>query len=359
MNKFYHEVLISKVFFRRRIISWFKANQRDLPWRIKNDKLNYPYRVLVSEFMLQQTVVKTVIPYFNNFIKRWPNIKELSKAEENEILLYWQGLGYYSRARNLLKTAMIVQRQYNGIIPNTEEKLIQLPGIGVYASAAICAIAFNKPSIVIDGNIKRVIARYCGIKGTLDSNKDIIADAASELASPKDNELYSQGLMELGAMICRPKNPLCNECKVKENCQSFINNLQNNIPEPKKKVLKRKLYCSSFLVFMDSRYILLKKRTEKILQNQWELPSSKWLKSEQTSITQLTPVKNLNWKKSDILDQHLFSHIDLKTRLYFSEISSTKKIIKKDNLQWIDLNDLNKYPLTLISKKALKKYELI
>ena len=359
MDKFYHEALISKVFFRNRVISWFKRNQRDLPWRIKKDKSNYPYRVLVSEFMLQQTVVKTVIPYFNRFIIKWPNIEALSKAKENEILIYWQGLGYYSRAKNLLKTAKIIQKQYNGKVPNSEEKLIQLPGIGSYASAAVRAIAYNKPSVVVDGNIKRVIARYCGLKGTLDININLIINAASKLASQKDNELYSQGLMELGAVICKPKNPLCNECKVKKNCQSFINKLQNQIPEPKKRTIKKKLYCSSFLVLMDNRFILLKKRSEKILQNQWELPSTKWLRSEPISVNQLTPIKDLDWKKSNILDRHLFSHIDLKTRIYFSEVNSKKNIISNNGLKWVDINNLSKYPSTLMCKKALRKYKLI
>ena len=190
MNKFYHEALNSKVFFRNRIILWFKRNQRNLPWRNKKDKSNYPYRVLVSEFMLQQTVVKTAIPYFNKFLKKWPDIKALSRAKENEILLYWQGLGYYSRARNLLQTAKIIQKKYNGNVPNSEYELIQLPGIGSYASAAICAIAYNKPSVVIDGNIKRVLARYCGLKGTLDINSSLIINAASKFASKRDNELY-------------------------------------------------------------------------------------------------------------------------------------------------------------------------
>jgi len=359
MNKAYHDVINSKVIFQNNLISWFKNNKRTLPWRDKSDKSNYPYRVMVSEFMLQQTVVKTVIPFFNRFVHKWQNVKSLSRASEDELLKHWQGLGYYSRARNLLKTAKIISRDFNGIIPNNQDELIRLPGIGEYASAAILAIAYNKPSVVIDGNIKRVISRYLGIKGTLESNKKIIENAAQKLSVEKNNQNYSQGMMELGALVCTPKSPSCEICPVSETCISYKLNIQNQVPEPKKSMKKKKLYCSSVLLLKNNKDILLKKRTSKILNNQWDLPSSEWSNQEVDEITGLCLIKNIKYKKSNELYRHIFSHIDLKIRIYFGKIKSSK--IEKNNksYKWVSLDELDKYPTTLICRNILRNYKLI
>ena len=359
MNKAYHDVINSKVIFQNNLISWFKNNKRTLPWRDKSDKSNYPYRVMVSEFMLQQTVVKTVIPFFNRFVHKWQNVRSLSRASEDELLKHWQGLGYYSRARNLLKTAKIISRDFNGIIPNNQDELIRLPGIGEYASAAILAIAYNKPSVVIDGNIKRVISRYLGIKGTLESNKKIIENAAQKLSVEKNNQNYSQGMMELGALVCTPKSPSCEICPVSETCISYKLNIQNQVPEPKKSIKKKKLYCSSVLLLKNNKDILLKKRTSKILNNQWDLPSSEWSNQEVDEITGLCLIKNIKYKKSNELYRHIFSHIDLKIRIYFGKIKSSK--IEKNNksYKWVSLDELDKYPTTLICRNILRNYKLI
>jgi A/G-specific adenine glycosylase len=314
---------------------------------------------MVSEFMLQQTVVKTVIPFFNRFVHKWQNVRSLSRASEDELLKHWQGLGYYSRARNLLKTAKIISRDFNGIIPNNQDELIRLPGIGEYASAAILAIAYNKPSVVIDGNIKRVISRYLGIKGTLENNKKIIENAAQKLSVEKNNQNYSQGMMELGALVCTPKSPSCEICPVSETCISYKLNIQNQVPEPKKSIKKKKLYCSSVLLLKNNKDILLKKRTSKILNNQWDLPSSEWNNQEVDEITGLCLIENIKYKKSKDLYRHIFSHIDLKIRIYFGKIKSSK--IEKNNksYKWVSLNELDKYPTTLICRNILKNYKLI
>ena len=268
MHKSYHEAINSKEIFQNNLISWFKKNKRALPWRDKSSKTNYPYRVMVSEFMLQQTVVKTAIPFFDRFIKKWHDLKSLSMASEEELLIYWQGLGYYARARNLLKTAIIINKNFNGIIPRNQDDLMRLPGIGSYASAAIVAIAFNKPAVVIDGNVRRVISRFLGLQGTLVDNKRMIEEAASILSVKKNNEYYSQGMMELGALVCKPKSPLCSQCPVVKKCVSYKLKIQDQVPEAKKRNKKKKLYCSSALILDNNENILLKKRESKILQDQ-------------------------------------------------------------------------------------------
>ena len=186
--------------FNSTLVSWYSENKRDLPWR--NSKT--PYNIWLSEIILQQTQVKQGLPYYEKFIFNFPTLYDLASASETEILKLWQGLGYYSRARNLLKTAIILSENFDGIIPKNQDELIKLPGIGSYASAAIIAIAFIKPAVVIDGNIKRVISRYLGFLGTLEDNKSIIEEAANTLSVKKNNEYYSQGMMELGALICKP-----------------------------------------------------------------------------------------------------------------------------------------------------------
>ena len=359
MHRSYHEAINSKVVFQNNVISWFKNNKRILPWRDKRDKSNYPYRVMVSEFMLQQTVVKTVIPFFNKFIKKWHDLKSLSQASEEELLLHWQGLGYYSRARNLLKTAIIISENFDGIIPKNQDELIKLPGIGSYASAAIIAIAFNKPAVVIDGNIKRVISRYLGFHGTLEDNKSIIEEAANTLSVKKNNEYYSQGMMELGALICKPKSPLCSQCPVVKECVSYKLKIQDQVPEAKKRNKKKKLYCSSTLILDNNENILLKKRETKILQDQWDLPSTEWKGQEIREVIKPFPQLELEYERSKKLYNHIFSHIDLKTRVYFSKIKSKERKLNNDLYKWVSLKKINKYPTTLICRNILKNYNLI
>ena len=359
MHKSYHEAINSKGIFQNNLILWFKKNKRTLPWRDKSSKTNYPYRVMVSEFMLQQTVVKTAVPFFNRFIKKWHDLKSLSMASEEELLIYWQGLGYYSRARNLLKTAIIINKNFNGIIPRNQDDLMRLPGIGSYASAAIVAIAFNKPAVVIDGNVRRVISRFLGLQGTLVDNKRMIEEAASILSVKKNNEYYSQGMMELGALVCKPKSPLCSQCPVVKKCVSYKLKIQDQVPEAKKRNKKKKLYCSSALILDNNENILLKKRESKILQDQWDLPSTEWKDSEIGEVFRPFSQLDIEYEKSKELYKHIFSHIDLKTRVYFSKIKTKERKLNDGLYKWVSLKKINKYPTTLICRNILKDYNLI
>ena len=359
MHKSYHEAINSKGIFQNNLILWFKKNKRTLPWRDKSSKTNYPYRVMVSEFMLQQTVVKTAIPFFNRFIKKWHDLKSLSMASEEELLIYWQGLGYYSRARNLLKTAIIINKNFNGIIPRNQDDLMRLPGIGSYASAAIVAIAFNKPAVVIDGNVRRVISRFLGLQGTLEDNKRMIEEAANILSVKKNNEYYSQGMMELGALVCKPKSPLCSQCPVVKKCVSYKLKIQDQVPAAKKRNKKKKLYCSSALILDNNENILLKKRESKILQDQWDLPSTEWKDSEIGEVFRPFSQLDIEYEKSKELYKHIFSHIDLKTRVYFSKIKTKERKLNDGLYKWVSLKKINKYPTTLICRNILKDYNLI
>ena len=204
-----------------KLLGWYKRNARELPWRkIKNKNLPNPYYILVSEFMLQQTTVNTVIPRFNEFINIWPSLKDLSNTSESKILKFWSGLGYYARAKNLLKTAKLIEKKYNSKISKDYNNLIQLPGIGDYTAKAILSIAYDKPVIPIDANIKRIISRIYGINK---SNKDLLSkvDKFSNILHSKNISNFIQSLMDYGSLICLPNKPKCEKCIIKNDCLAF------------------------------------------------------------------------------------------------------------------------------------------
>ena len=205
----------------KKILYWYDNNKRILPWRKRVSKKQTQYFTLVSEFMLQQTQVKTVIPYFNNFINKIPNLKKLSNVSETKLMKNWEGLGYYSRARNLKETAKKIISEFNGELPSTIEELKTLPGIGDYTSRAIMAIAFNKPIIPLDGNVERILKRVFYLRNDNEIIKDNIINKKSFFGKSNRPSDYAQAIMEIGALICKPLNPLCLECPISKNCNSF------------------------------------------------------------------------------------------------------------------------------------------
>ena len=205
----------------KKILNWYDLNKRSLPWRKNVSLQKRQYYTLVSEFMLQQTQVATVIPFFNRFIKNIPTLKLLAKVQNKKLLKLWEGLGYYSRAKNLKKTAQTVTKNFKGKIPNNYEDLLSLPGVGNYTASAILAIAFNKPYIPLDGNIERVLKRYLYLKKESEIKKDKLDQKKSIFGTCKRSSDYAQALMEIGALICKPTKPLCNQCPIQKKCMSF------------------------------------------------------------------------------------------------------------------------------------------
>jgi A/G-specific adenine glycosylase len=200
--------------FRRRLLAWYVRNRRELPWRLDPK----PYHIWISEIMLQQTRVSTVIPYYRKFLERFPDVGSLAAASEEEVLAHWAGLGYYSRARNLLRAARIVLSQYHGVFPARIEEVGQLPGIGRYTAGAICSIAFNRPEPIVDGNVRRVLSRICGFRKPRPDS--FFWSMASELVTPHRASEFNQALMEIGALICTPSDPKCSECPVFGLCRA-------------------------------------------------------------------------------------------------------------------------------------------
>ena len=252
--------------FARLLIEWYHEHKRDLPWRNTND----PYLIWISEIILQQTRVAQGYAYYQRFIERFPNLESLAAAEENEVLKYWQGLGYYSRARNLHQAAISV----NGVFPVRYEDILKLKGVGIYTAAAICSFAYNQPHAVVDGNVYRVLSRFFGVNEPIDSGKGkkIFASLAHDLLDKVQPALYNQAIMDFGALQCTPLSPDCTVCPFKNRCFAFNHNIVSSLPikQNKTKTSERFFY---YLLIRDNGDIYLNKRTENdIWKNLYELP---------------------------------------------------------------------------------------
>lgn len=252
--------------FARLLIEWYHEHKRDLPWRNTND----PYLIWISEIILQQTRVAQGYAYYQRFIERFPNLESLAASEENEVLKYWQGLGYYSRARNLHQAAISV----NGVFPVRYEDILKLKGVGIYTAAAICSFAYNQPHAVVDGNVYRVLSRFFGVNEPIDSGKGkkIFASLAHDLLDKIQPALYNQAIMDFGALQCTPLSPDCTVCPFKNRCFAFNHNMVSSLPikQNKTKTSERFFY---YLLIRDNGNIYLNKRTENdIWKNLYELP---------------------------------------------------------------------------------------
>ena len=255
---------MSDTFVTKNILKWYDLNKRSLPWRKNVSKEKRQYNTLISEFMLQQTQVATVIPYFNKFVKEIPNIKKLASVDNKKLIKLWEGLGYYSRARNLKKAAQSVIKNFNGVIPDNFDDLKSLSGIGDYTANAILAIAFNKPHIPLDGNVERIIKRYLYLKKEKEIQKENLIEKKSILGFSNRSSDYAQALMEFGALVCKPTNPLCCQCPITKKCKSFKKkdfNLTKNSKKYKDKYFLLKVYKKN------QKYLLIKNTKFNFLKN--------------------------------------------------------------------------------------------
>lgn len=255
--------------FTQTILSWYDQGHRDLPWRRTQD----PYRIWISEIMLQQTRAETVVSYYERFLSRYPTVQNLASAPEEELLKAWEGLGYYSRARSLQKAAKEIVARYGGQLPADLEKLRALPGIGDYTAGAIASIAFGIPAAAVDGNVERVLCRWDAIKdevGTPTVRRQIAARAQA-LVPPDRPGAFANAMMEMGATMCTPKNPKCLLCPVREGCMGFAQGIAQELPRKAKKKAQRVENRAVLLVFCDNR-VLIVKRQEKLLGGLFVFP---------------------------------------------------------------------------------------
>ena len=277
----------------KKILYWYDNNKRSLPWRSQCSAKQKEYFTIVSEFMLQQTQVKTVIPYFNKFLKNIPNFQSLAKVNEGKLLKHWQGLGYYSRAKNLKKSAKMVIDNYNGRLPNNFEELKKLPGVGDYTASAISAIAFNKKIIPLDGNIERVLKRILNLKTQEEIKKENLHKQKKIFGQTSRSSDYAQALMEIGALLCKPRNPHCEQCPITKNCLSFKKK-DFEIKKKDKKIID-KFYLAT-LYKNNNQFLLIKNEKFNFLKNLLIFP----MKEITHSDSLLKYDKKLNVKMSNM-----------------------------------------------------------
>ncbi|MFJ7669348.1 A/G-specific adenine glycosylase [Lysinibacillus sp. NPDC097195] len=293
--------------FRQSLVEWFEEEKRDLPWRHTKD----PYKIWVSEVMLQQTRVDTVIPYYNRFMESFPTLELLAEAPQEYLLKHWEGLGYYSRARNLQAGVREVLENYGGIVPDNRHEISKLKGVGPYTAGAILSIAYNKPEHAVDGNVMRVLSRVLNIHDdiALPKTKKIFETAVDELIDPQNPSSFNQGLMELGALICSPTSPKCLLCPVRDYCTAFHEGQPETLPVKSKKVKMKHIFFDVFVCEDDNGRILMEQRpSEGLLANMWQFPMVEQNENAFEIFVQQYEIEPQ--AKQDILTfKHVFSHL--------------------------------------------------
>jgi len=261
---------LDKLIFKNLLLRWYEKNKRELPWRNSKDA----YRIWLSEIILQQTRINQGLPYYEKFLQSYQDIHALARASENEVLRTWQGLGYYSRARNMLKCAKIIVERYQGVFPSRYSELIELPGIGPYTAAAIASISFDQPTPVIDGNVYRVLSRIFGIKNDIQmaASKHIFKKLAEELISFEKPGDYNQAIMEFGALHCTPVNPKCDLCLFSEHCYAYRHNMQAELPLRLKRGRNHKRYFHYCVIHCDQQIFMKKRNTKDIWLGLYDFP---------------------------------------------------------------------------------------
>ena len=285
----------------KKILNWYDNNKRKLPWRNHLSKKQLQYFTLVSEFMLQQTQVKTVIPYFENFIKKISNLEKLANVSDSKLMKCWEGLGYYSRAKNLKKTAIKIVSEFGGSLPSTIDELKSLPGVGDYTSRAIMAIAFNKQIIPLDGNVERLIKRIFYLRKNRELSKKNIIEKKNFFGKSSRSSDYAQAIMEIGALICKPLNPLCFECPISKNCKSYK---KNNFEIKSKNKFNKIKYFEAKIYQNKNKYLLIKNNKFKFLKNLLIFPMKEVKKNKfNTSISKKINIKMSNMNMRIVLNE--------------------------------------------------------
>lgn len=341
--------------FSKKLITWYLDNKRDLPWR----KTKNPYFVWLSEIILQQTRIAQGLSYYLKFAENFPTIFDLAKADESKVLKLWQGLGYYSRARNLHYTAKKIVKEYNGEFPSTYKDIIELKGIGDYTASAISSICFDEPNAVVDGNVYRVLSRFFGVETAINSSKGIkeFKILAQSLIDEDQPGVFNQAIMDFGSIQCKPKNPNCMFCPFSESCFAYQKNKIENLPFKEKKLKIKKRYLNFLVTKTENKKTYIQKREGKgIWQGLYQFPiveSNKLLTKEELLITEefnnLYPYKTTLslFNKKEII--HKLSHQHLHSQFWIIETSK----IEEAQTDW---NEIEKYAVPVLISRFLNEY---
>jgi len=309
---------------RAALLAWYDAGARDLPWRVRpaahaaGERAD-PYRVWLSEVMLQQTTVPHATPYFLKFLHLWPTIVDLAAADDAAVMAAWAGLGYYARARNLLACARAVAKQHGGRFPETEAGLLALPGLGPYTAAAVAAIAFDRPANVVDGNVERVMSRLFAMEEPLPAGKPKLKRLAADLVKDDRPGDWAQALMDLGAVICRPKAPLCDRCPVAAHCAARARGDQDSFPRRSAKPERPHRYGVAYLLTRGDEVALIRRPPKGLLGGMLALPTSDWRAQSWADHEALAAAPAAAaWRPAGEVD-HVFTHFSLNLRLLRAE----------------------------------------
>jgi A/G-specific adenine glycosylase len=341
--------------FSSALLSWYRENKRGLPWRDTGD----PYKLWISEVMLQQTTVQTVIPYYQKWILRFPDIASLNRATEQNVLKMWEGLGYYKRVKNLLQAARIITTRYQGFIPREYKQLIELPGFGPYTAAAVLSIAYGQPYPVMDANVKRVGMRLLKLtNGSIRNREKKIMNYFTSEIIKVDPGQFNQAVMELGALICLPRNPSCLHCPVSGFCLAYKSGVQEVIPLPKKKNYK-KIDAVIGLIQKQERYFIQQRPQKGLLAGLWEFPGGKKRKEESLEAALRREIKEETGMEviqtvPYITVRHAYTQFQVKLHAYICTVESFPEKLKSHQ-RWATLKDMKQIPFPSGSVKIIRR----
>lgn len=342
--------------FRRALLTWYRATARDLPWRRTRD----PYAIWLSESMLQQTRVETVVAYYERFLAAFPTVAALARAPLERVLKLWEGLGYYTRARALHRAARVIVAERGGVLPTTSTEWEVLPGVGRYTAAAIASIAHGEAVATVDGNIKRVLARLCCVKESIDERdvQEMIWRRADELLARRSAGEWNQALMELGARVCRPKSPLCEECPVRRWCGAHVAGIAESLPRRGAKRDAKELSAEAAVIWRRGRLLLVQRPAGGLLGGFWTLPGCERVDEadEQSLADRVRALAGLDVQVGEVLDtvKHVFTH-----RRWHVEIKACVRVRGRLRTNgtaaaWVDPTELETYPLAAVDWKLVR-----
>jgi A/G-specific adenine glycosylase len=340
------------------ILDWYDEQKRDMPWRESRD----PYRILVSEFMLQQTQVKTVIPYYKKWMKSFPTAKKLAAASESKVLKHWEGLGYYSRARNLRKSAIHIEQEFNGKVPDSMKEILKFPGVGRYTAGALLSIAFDKRVPVLDGNVKRVLSRLMLLNenGNNKKSETRLWSTMEDLLPEKRCGDFNQAFMELGATVCMPTNPSCKECPLKQLCKANQSNKQDLFPPPKAKIKISKIQVSAAVILKKGYVYIQKRRAKGLMGGLWEFPGGKMESGETETECLRREIKeelgvNIRIGEKLMTHRHSYTRFQVTLHVFQCQIHSGKLSPSAcDDWKWVKPDELKQYPFPAANVKIIK-----
>ena len=344
--------------FQTELINWYHINKRDLPWRHTKDA----YTIWLSEIILQQTRVEQGLPYFNKFLENFPTVNDFALATEARVLKLWQGLGYYSRGRNMHATAQIVVNNFNGTFPNLHDELLKLKGVGEYTAAAISSFSSGEARAVVDGNVFRVLARYFGIDTPINSpaGKKQFFALANELIYQNDPALYNQAIMEFGALQCKPKSPNCSICPLKSNCFAFNHNIVNDLPVKIRKAAQKHRFLNYFICQRDNEILVRERQAGDIWQHLYDFPNievEREIPFHDPGFVLL--IKNKFGQNAEFTHltskKHILTHQIIHLR-FFALKNYIFNFNKQKELNWVSLSKLDELPQPKVIHDFINEY---